>query len=99
MNYHKPIPHSLSRYGSGTEVLYKCAKCGTDFRILGKYEAFCHGCGNEQDWSDSPQYCSEIFKKRYDDLVYKRYAFIRGKRKVDKELMELMWQFYKGIFR
>lgn len=59
MNKHKPIPYSLSQYGSCTEVLYKCAECGTDFRILGRQEVYCHGCGNKQDWSDSPSYCSK----------------------------------------
>ena len=31
---HRPIPYALSQWDSGTEILYKCAKCGCDFRTL-----------------------------------------------------------------
>ena len=96
---YKPIPHSLSQYGSGTEVLYRCANCGTDFRILGKYEAFCHGCGVKQDWENNPIYCSEQFKEMYNELVYKKHAYIQGNRDVDKELKQLLFRFYKGELR
>lgn len=99
MNVHKPIPHSLSQWGSGTEVLYQCPKCGTNLAILGNNEKYCHECGNKLDWSDSPKYCSEDFKKKYDELRYKQYAFVRGKEPKDEELRKLLWQFYKGEFR
>lgn len=95
----KPIPHSLSQYGSGTEVLYRCAKCGADFRILGKHETFCHGCGVKQDWENSPIYCSEQFKEMYNELVYKKHAYIQGNRDIDKELKQLLYRFYKGELR
>lgn len=96
---YKPIPHSLGQYGSGTEVLYRCAKCGADFRILGKHETFCHGCGVKQDWENSPIYCSEQFKEMYNELVYKKHAYIQGNRDVDKELKQLLFRFYKGELR
>lgn len=96
MNKHKPIPYALSQYGSCTEVLYKCAKCGTDFRILGRQEAYCHGCGNKQDWSNSPSYCSEEFKQKYRKLVYDKHAYINGDREQDQELVELFYKLYKG---
>lgn len=99
MNKYKPIPHSLSQYGSGTEVLYMCQKCGADFRILGNQEAYCHRCGAKQDWSDSPEYCSENFRKKYDDLVYSKHAYFYGKRKIDEELRELFFRFFKGELR
>ncbi|MBQ2389747.1 MAG: hypothetical protein II305_06810 [Clostridia bacterium] len=92
----KPIPHSLSQYGSGTEVLYRCANCGADFRILGKHETFCHGCGVKQDWENSPIYCSEQFKEMYNELVYKKHAYIQRNRDVDKELKQLLYRFYEG---
>ena len=92
----KPIPHSLSQYGSGTEVLYRCANCGTDFRILGKYETYCHGCGVKQDWENSLIYCSEQFKEMYNELVYKKHAYIQGNRNIDKELKQLLYRFYEG---
>lgn len=96
---HKPIPHSLSQYGSGTEVLYRCANCGTDFRILGKYEAFCHGCGAKQNWENSPIYCSEQFKEMYNELVYKKHARISINAGANKELKQLLYRFYIGEIR
>jgi hypothetical protein len=99
MSDNKPIPYALSQYGSCTEVLYKCASCGADFRILGHHELYCHRCGAEQYWSDSPSYCSQEFKQQYGNLVYERNAFLRGEREQDKELVKLMYSFYKGEFR
>lgn len=92
----KPIPYALSQYGSCTEILYKCINCGTDFRILGDQEQYCHGCGMKQDWSDSPKYCSHTFKQKYDELVYKHYAYLHGEREQDKELVQLFYKLYKG---
>ena len=92
----RPIPYALSQYGSCTEVLYKCANCGTDFRILGNQEQYCHGCGTKQNWPNSPRYCSKEFKQKYDKLVYEQYAYINGEREQDKELRQLFYSFYKG---
>lgn len=99
MSDNKPIPYALSQYGSCTEVLYKCASCGADFRILGHQELYCHRCGAEQDWSDSHKYCSQEFKLKYNNLVYDQHAYLSGEREQDKELVKLMYSFYRGEFR
>ena len=97
----RPIPHSLSMWDSGTEILYKCAKCGCDFRILSQHEKYCHNCGIKLDWSKSPKYCSPEFKKKYDKLVYEQHAiFGRGATEEgnqhDVELFNLMRDLYFG---
>ena len=99
MNKMRPISYALSQYGSCTEVLYKCANCGTDFRILSNQEHYCHGCGTKQDWDDSPRYCSQKFMEKYNYLVYGQHAYLNGEREQDKELVQLMYRFYKGEFR
>lgn len=48
----KPIAHSLSPWGSRTEILYMCPACGCDFRILGNRNHFCFNCGQEIQWQD-----------------------------------------------
>lgn len=94
-----PIPYRLNQWGSGREVIYKCAECGADFRILGDQEEFCHRCGAKQNWSNSPRYCSAKFKEEYDRLVYEEHAYVGGQREVDKELRNLLFSFHKGDFR
>lgn len=101
---HRPIPHQLSMWNTGTEILYKCAQCGTDFRILGRGESYCHGCGLKLDWSKSPKYCSEEFKQEYDSLVYDNHAILyRAETELateyDKQLFELMRDLYFGIIQ
>lgn len=92
---HRPIPHSLSMWDTGTEILYKCARCGTDFRILSRQEKFCHGCGLRLDWSHSLKYCSEDFKKQYNKLVYEHHAVLgRNQSKEDNDLTKLMFDLY-----
>lgn len=99
---HRPIPYALSQWDTGTEILYKCAKCGCDFRILSHQENYCHQCGLKLDWTRSPRYCSPEFKKRYDELVYEHHAiFGRGAtdegNEYDKELFELLRDLYFGV--
>lgn len=94
----RPIPYSLSQYGSCREVLYRCASCGAAFGILGNQTDFCHKCGKKQDWSDSPTFCSNSFREAYHTLFNKN-AMFGGGREIDKELTKLMYQFYKGEFR
>lgn len=99
---HRPIPYALSQWNTGTEVLYKCAKCGCDFRILGQHEHYCHLCGVKLDWTKSPVHCSEQFKSEYDSLVYDNYAILsRASTELstdyDKQLFNMMHDMYFGI--
>jgi len=45
----KPTVEDISSWMPCTEILYKCPKCGTSFRILDSYEKFCHNCGQKID--------------------------------------------------
>lgn len=94
-----PIPFGLSQWNSGHEVLYKCAKCGQEFRFYSNHEKFCHECGQEQDWSNSPIKCSDEFKEAYCKLVYEQHAYHKGSRPQDEELRRLLCKFYLGEFR
>lgn len=47
----KPIAYRISKWGSCTEIIYRCPKCKTSFAILGSKEKFCHNCGTEIDWN------------------------------------------------
>lgn len=92
----KPVPYRLSQFGSCREVLYKCPKCGADFRILADQENYCHNCGIKLDWTTSKRVCSEEFKEQYDKLVYEENAYTSGKRPQDQQLVNLLYQFYCG---
>lgn len=45
-----PRAVDISGYGSRTQIIYSCSKCGTSFRTLGEYEEFCHKCGTKVNW-------------------------------------------------
>ena len=92
----RPIPYQLSQYGSGTEILYKCANCGADFRILGRQHDFCHKCGTKQNWEISPQYCSPEFKEEYDFLRYMWCSCIDRSCEFDEKIKRLFFSLYKG---
>lgn len=54
----KPIVEGVSNWDSCTEILYKCPKCNTSFRILSHHEKFCHNCGQKINWN-VPRYLKE----------------------------------------
>ena len=95
-NKHQPIPYALSMWSPGTEVFYKCAECGQDFKMFSNRELFCHNCGLKQDWSNSPKHCSAEFKQLYDTLVYDQGAYVRGNRPQDEQLVTILREFYFG---
>ena len=47
----KPIAYGITSWHPYKTIFYKCPKCGTDFRIFGENEKFCHNCGIEIDWN------------------------------------------------
>lgn len=66
----KPIAKRLSQWGSATEVIYSCPKCGCSFGFYSTDEHFCHNCGQEIDWNVIIK-VNEKWKKEYhgcDDL-------------------------------
>lgn len=99
LDLHKPIPYSLSMWNGGREVFYKCAKCGTTFHILSDLERYCHYYGIKLNWTDSPRYCSEEFKKAYDDLRYNKHTYTGETKEVDAQLRSLLYDYYLGKFR
>ena len=46
-----PCAIDISTYGSRTQIVYACSKCGTSFRANGESETFCHGCGTKVNWN------------------------------------------------
>lgn len=61
----RPVMDRISQYGSATEILYKCPRCGASFRILGNQERYCHNCGIHIHWDNVPLHASEKFSKLY----------------------------------
>lgn len=59
----KPIVEDISSWMPCTEILYKCPKCGTSFRILGSYEKFCHNCGQKIDWKKMPTHLTKSYQR------------------------------------
>lgn len=53
----------ISSYAPFTEILYKCAICGTSFRILGSHEKFCHGCGSPVEWNYMPTHLTKPLRE------------------------------------
>ena len=93
----KPIPFTLSQWGSGTEILYKCPKCGQEFRILGNHEKYCHNCGQGIEWEGVPVRCSTAFKQLWDPVYYGSGEYDMMDYKVRKQiLVELMHKIYIG---
>lgn len=45
-----PRPYTLSQWADGSEVFYKCPKCGQDLRLLGNRQNYCFNCGIKLDW-------------------------------------------------
>ena len=72
----RPIAYQLSGWDSKTEVFYKCANCGQDFRLLGQLEKYCHSCGKKQNWKGFVKYCSKDFSDLYFGISGKA-VFIR----------------------
>lgn len=59
----KPVVEDISSWDSCKEILYKCPKCNTSFRILGHYEKFCHNCGQKINWDDVPRYLADPYRE------------------------------------
>ena len=92
----RPIPYALSQWDSGTEVFYRCPKCGCDFRLLGSRIKFCYECGEKINWQDCIKYAPKQIKQEYDDLVYNQHAYTQGDRPQDKALIQLLYKIYKN---
>lgn len=69
----KPIVEDISSWMPCTEILYKCPKCGTSFRILGSYEKFCHNCGQKIDWEGIPIYLAKPYQRSDDCNEHKNF--------------------------
>ena len=50
------------------EVVYRCPKCKTSFRLLGAKEKFCHNCGTPMDWTGLARYLPEATKNKKETL-------------------------------
>lgn len=46
----KPTAIEITSWAPYKEVIYKCSKCGCDFRFFGTNELYCHHCGTKVDW-------------------------------------------------
>ena len=89
LNPRKPIPYQLSMWNTMTEIFYKCAVCGQNFKFYFNDEHYCHNCGNEIDWTNVPHYCTEEFKNRYNKLVYDEHMPYNS-----EQVIKLMYEIY-----
>lgn len=69
----KPIVEDISQWVPCTEILYKCPKCDTSFRILGSNERFCHMCGQKIDWEGIPTHLAESYQESDDYNEHKKF--------------------------
>ena len=46
----KPRAIRISDWGTRTEIVYECAKCGKSFAIEGTRAKYCSSCGEKIDW-------------------------------------------------
>ena len=63
-----PIPYTLSQWGDGSEVFYKCPKCGQDFRLLGSRQNYCFNCGIKLDWEFTIKNVTPDIKSLYQSF-------------------------------
>lgn len=68
----RPIVENISGWGSGTEVLYQCRKCGASFRILSDHEKYCHNCGIPVDWDKVKRFLPQDVADFYHSLEFKK---------------------------
>lgn len=66
----RPIVENISCWGSGTEVLYQCRKCGASFRILSDKEKYCHNCGIPVDWDKVKRFLPQDVADFYHSLNF-----------------------------
>ena len=52
---YKPEIDRIGWNGDSKCFLYRCPKCKTDLRILGRQEKYCHGCGRRLNWEGLPE--------------------------------------------
>ena len=99
MDKHKPLPESLSDWGSRTEVRYICPKCKTSLAYYGHKQKFCHMCGNELDWSTSVKYVSESFRTEMDNIDTKYYnGHSITFEQYTEDRTQLLYKLYKNEF-
>lgn len=68
----RPLIKSISGWGSGTEVLYKCRKCGASFKILSDHEKYCHNCGTPVDWDKVKRFLPQDVADFYHSLSFSK---------------------------
>ena len=75
LQYIKPEVDDISSWDSQTEILYRCPKCHSSFRIYGNHEHFCHSCGQAIDWN-VPTHLKESYVHPND--FKKHQSFIKA---------------------
>jgi hypothetical protein len=91
-----PIPYQLSQWGSGTEVFYKCPKCGCDMRLLGRRQNYCYECGQKLDWKFCIQYVTEEIKEQYcgaEISYFKGKITYEEKKQIQNNIMFEIYRF------
>ena len=68
----RPMIETISNWGSGTEVLYQCRKCGTSFRFLSDHEKYCHNCGTSVDWDKVKRFLPQDVADFYHSLNFEK---------------------------
>lgn len=92
----KPVPIRISDWNTGKEIIYGCPKCGTSFSFYRDGEHFCHGCGNQIDWSGVPTYLTDEQKKREKDAYSQYQTKHFNYKKYKREVIEILLDVYKS---
>ncbi len=66
----KPLISRLSPYNQGTEIIYKCPCCPTEFNFYGNREKYCHNCGVQINWFGLPEHVTKDVAKEYYSCEY-----------------------------
>ena len=93
-----PIPYTLSQWGDRTEVLYKCPKCGQDFRLLGDKQNYCFNCGIKLDWRFTLKRVTKELSDLYygyEERYYKGETSLSKCKELQGYLMEELYKFIK----
>lgn len=85
-----PKVNRISQWDSRTRLIYKCRECETEFNFYGNYEAFCHICGCQQDWTLVPLSTNNKIAENYHNSDPNTQELIMIK--LDEEIVKYVQQ-------
>lgn len=94
MKSNYPIPHRISNWNNGDEILYKCPKCGCDFRILSNQEHYCHNCGVKLNWSNALMYLTTEQLMEYKKICTRHIDTDEAMHRQQRDIAEFLSNIY-----